>query len=292
MGHCFCEFPINLGEQLKWLHLPIGGCSLAIFFMASGFLFSTNENWATFFKKKTKRLLIPYLVFCVLTIALRMIFSNVTHSGAPGPLEALLAIATGGYYWFLYALFIIMALCRLLKKQEWLITVALLSTALFCLNLATPLIITRLLKFFPFFVLGMLTRTYYQKIQTFGARHLSIFLSIYLVIVYCCDIQQPLWMLLGNLLGCCAVWTASVLIGKRCKSKLLSFFGRYSLQFYLNHLLVMLPFYYAAAFLPVSAIFQWLFIFVGATAISYIMLLIEQRVKWIAFLCGIPTRRS
>jgi peptidoglycan/LPS O-acetylase OafA/YrhL len=95
-------------------------------------------------------------------------------------------------------------------------------------------------------------------------------------------------MLLGNLTGCGAVWTATLLLCRYRKTRFLAFFGKYSLQFYLNHLLIMLPLFYAAAILPVPALLQWLFIFVAATAISYVMLLIEQRIKLLSDLSGLP----
>ena len=80
-----------------------------IFFVSSGFLFSNNLSWLDFFKKKIVRLIIPYIVFCLFTIILRMVFAPFTHSGAPSYLEAFYRVITGGYYWFLYALFLIMA---------------------------------------------------------------------------------------------------------------------------------------------------------------------------------------
>lgn len=52
LGHSLCEFPVNIGEQLSAVIPYVDGFSLAIFFVASGFLFSTKDSWGVFLKKK------------------------------------------------------------------------------------------------------------------------------------------------------------------------------------------------------------------------------------------------
>ena len=68
---------------------------------------------------------------------------------------------------------------------------------------------------------------------------------------------------------------------------LLKHFGHYSLQYYLNHLLIMLPVYYVAKFMPIPPVLQLLMIWVVATVISLVMLKVQMKFKVFRLLCGI-----
>lgn len=129
-GHSFCEFPVNLKEDFASLQTFISSFNMSMFFWISGLLFSVSGPWADFFSKKLKRLMLPWIVFVVLSITMRTVAGSFTHShtGSFGH-ELLLAVTTAKYYWFLYALFLMMLLTRAIKNK-WLL--ALVGGGNFC----------------------------------------------------------------------------------------------------------------------------------------------------------------
>lgn len=118
LGHSFCEFPVNLKAEFMPFPSFLGSFNLNMFFLISGVLFSVKGSWKDFFSKKLKRLMLPWLVFVVLSIAMRAIAGTFTHSQISSiPNELFLALTTAKYYWFLYALFLMMLLAKLLRNK-------------------------------------------------------------------------------------------------------------------------------------------------------------------------------
>lgn len=277
---------------MKWLSPYVNTSSLAIFFMASGFLFSHKGSWKDFIKKKVFRLMIPYTVFCLLTITLRFAFAPFTHSGAPSLGDALYRLLTGGYYWFLYALFLIMIVCKLVKNLHILLLVGLILEvfAIYKVNMHVP-IMGRIANFLLFFVLGMMVKKYYVQYLENWRSSLVYLLAVSAICYFSLVVfsQNDCIKFVNSIIGCVFIWTSSLCLVKSSKaSLLLSYFGKQSLQFYLNHLLIMLSCYYIASFLPLSsATILWTLIFVMAVAISWVMLLVEKRLKKIHILFGL-----
>lgn len=291
LGHAFCEYPIDIESKLNGLIPYINTSSLAIFFVASGFLFSNNLSWLDFFKKKIFRLMIPYIVFCLFTIILRMAFAPFTHSGAPSYSEAFYRVITGGYYWFLYALFLIMIICRLIKSPYILLVIGLSLEVLNLMDIQMPIpIIERVSRFFLYFVFGMMLKSRYKKCME-ACRRVQIYLICFVSLIYfiLASINDAYLNTINTLIGCVLVWVSSLYLTELgVVSKFLSYFGRNSLQYYLNHLLILLLCYYAAAKLPLQEPFLlWLFIAFLATAISWLMLQVERRWSWSKVLCGL-----
>lgn len=88
------------------------------------------------------------------------------------------------------------------------------------------------------------------------------------------------------------VWgAASILAGSARPQNLtkpLVYFGRYSLQYYLNHLLIMLPLYYAVGWLRLSnPLLSLLLIFAGGVTGSWVMLQVEKRIGLLRSLSGL-----
>lgn len=118
LGHSFCEFPVNLKEALAPYSHVLGIFNLNMFFIVSGLLFSVNGSWKDFFNKKLKRLMLPWLVFVVLSITMRTIAGSFTHSHVESfSHELFLALTTAKYYWFLYALFLMMLFAKILRNK-------------------------------------------------------------------------------------------------------------------------------------------------------------------------------
>ena len=203
---------------MKWLSPYINTSSLAIFFVASSFLFSDKGSWKDFMKKKVFRLMIPYSVFCLLTIILRLAFALFTHSGAPSLDEALYRLLTGGYYWFLYALFLIMIICKLIKNQYVLLAIGLFLEvfAISKVNMPVP-IMERIANFLLFFVLGMMVKKYYvQYLENWGSSLVKI-----LVLSAICYFALGVFSdnacvkFLNSCIGCVLVWTSSLAFLKK-----------------------------------------------------------------------------
>ena len=293
MGHACCTFPMNLDAELSWLH-PFFRCvQMPLFFLASGFLFKMNGG-GDFWRKKLTRLLIPYIVFASLSILLRFAFAPFTRSGSPGLLNSVIALFTGGYYWFLYALLVIMVLCRFLKEKRFLCMALIFSFIVpyFIGDGQVPSIVYRITYFLFFFILGICVKPYYASLTLNYKRLYCISLSclIVYIILLCPFVRQFVeFKHLTQIIGCVAFWGVSLMIAQtKLLNRILSFFGHYSLQFYLNHLLILLPCFYLGKFFPVQIpLVQWLVVFVSATFLSWLMLLIENKVKFLHKFCGL-----
>jgi fucose 4-O-acetylase-like acetyltransferase len=294
LGHSFCSFPFNinaglppiLGEIVRSFQMPV-------LFIASGFLFHSNDSFKVFIKKKVSRLIIPWITFSIITVLLRFIFGSFTQSGNINLLDATLDIVQGHYYWFLYALMIIMIVCRVVNNRAVLIGLALLSI-LFCLTTEIKNVhvfeIGRIVYFFPYFYIGVLVRQNYERFLTLNLRsHIIIIMALavlYIASMLIYENSEFVSFYIAALSGSLLTWGIAVMLRHK-RMSLLKHFGHYSLQYYLNHLLIMLPVYYMVMFIPIPPLLQLLTIWVTGTFLSFIMLKIEMRSKILRLLCGL-----
>ena len=65
-----------------WTHRFIYAFHMPLFFFISGYLFKSDKynSFKDFFKKRFKRLIIPYLIYSVFTWTIWAIFRYITHS--------------------------------------------------------------------------------------------------------------------------------------------------------------------------------------------------------------------
>ncbi len=169
LGHSFCNFPFDLGRQCPRLLIEIVcAFQLPLFFMASGFLFSWHGTFGDFAKNKVKRLLIPYLAFGITSLVLRICFNSITHSGELSIIQGIEKIVTGAFYWFLYALLLIMIIMRFVKKPAGWAIIALSSiiVGLFTTIQEDISIFTigRSVYFIFFFICGILIKVLYPRV--------------------------------------------------------------------------------------------------------------------------------
>lgn len=114
-----------------WFSLPIHGFVIPLYFMLSGMTFKSTKFptlW-TFVKHRTKTLLLPYLMFSILTWLFWAIYNTVTHVQGDiwSPLlQTFIAQGSGGFLvhnvplWFLPCLFIVEVLYYLIDKlPKW-----------------------------------------------------------------------------------------------------------------------------------------------------------------------------
>ena len=293
--HSQCEFPIDLrgAEDLHYVRSCIRFLSPnALFFFASGFLFchSLKQDMKLFVKKKATRLLIPMLVFGFVAYLEKKLGSNFVHTPSDeGFLDWLGGVFLGKRYWFLYSLFWMFFLNKLFSKYQWVL--ALIFTFMSVLFVTGDIdTIQKTIYYNLFFFVGSKIGAWsnYDQISRYikSARIpmvitslLTLFISIVLVDRYYDEGSIICIYLLHYLfpwIAFCCLWILSILIGK---ASLLIFFGKYSLQFYLNHLLIILVSFYGAAYMYKYVHSYWLaevFIILLTTAFSTVMLYIEK----------------
>ena len=299
LGHSFCTYPINIDDALPLLARIVRSFQMPLFFVASGFLFSTKGGFESLIKKKISRLIIPYFAFGFLSIVLRYIFSAFTNGGMITLSDSILKLINGNYYWFLYTLLFVMIIAQLLNRKKLLALACCICIGLCLLtDLRSVELMTfgKIIYYFPFFCLGIMTKQIYSPILTFYEQREYI-VSICACVGFALSFFQCLGVI-GNLidfyiqplLGIMLVWIISIRLTKtgRWLSDLFTYFGHFSLQFYLNHLLIMLPLYYMASMLSCFHPLILLFIiFILSVVISILMLKIEQRMKITRFLCAL-----
>lgn len=290
-AHCIADILI-IPKQLDFiLHV----FSMPLFMMASGFLFSFRDTWTTFLRKKISRLLVPYLVFGLLTILLRTIGGSISR-GEVSIGRAFVGLLLGDYYWFLYALFIFMVVCKALRKWYFLSIVAVFSFigTYFYFEPRVSFIVERLVVYPFYFILGIGFKrvyAYYSKYVRKKPFLYSILFTVLFVISISHTVQSYDDKHLAQLLGCLMCWTWSVCIVESRIAKLFSpikHFGHYSLQYYLNHLCISLgplyPLLLAVIPFPVVVL---LICFALRTFLSWVALQIQLRIKCLKPFCGL-----
>lgn len=128
LGHCW-KLPQDVFRLIYSIHMPL-------FFAISGYLLAGREDepLGRFIIKKAKSLLIPYIVFCLISCVFRVVILGKCLSVK----EAVTAVLLGGKnliiifnfsLWFLPVLFISIVLFKLLlyfKKREYIVGISVL----------------------------------------------------------------------------------------------------------------------------------------------------------------------
>ena len=163
------------------------------------------------------------------------------------------------------------------------------------------LCIKRLEMYYPWFLVGFLLKNIYGKVREIVSKlntTITTLLSVVMLAVISAIYpiaNNPLFLKLIMPLGIClSIWDLSLILAKN-QSKVLvkiqtlfSFYGKYSLQYYLNHLLILLPCYYAGTIIYFySQVLSLVMIFLMAIIISTIMLFFERKIPYIKYLCGL-----
>jgi len=281
--HSFSPNPVNLKVTMPFAYRIVCSFPLQLFFLLSGFLFKVDEAWPTFIKKKALRLGLPFLTFGLIGIALKFVFAPYTQSGGGNIVHNLLMMLAGGSGWFIYCLFFIYIINRACYKFR--LPVALLMFAIAASGLVNTTLFTidRIIYYDLFFVAGTYLRLYYDKIQDFlikrGELILIITISLYGILIYSFPKVFVIDELLLPILAIAGIWTLIYLAMKTTQFSVLKYFGKYSLQFYLNQI-CLLPIYYLGSFVfRIVHSYQICFFAISLTAVlaTWVMLLVEKR---------------
>ena len=241
---------------------------MPLYFVLSGLFFKDYGSFGAFVKKKTNRLLIPFLFFYLLGYvvyySVNLVFYNAQVYGVFDPMmvfsifDRTVRNFFNGPIWFLLALFwsnIIFCLISLYVKKEYLRALIVLSIGVagYCLGhyrIFLPLMIDVSLSALPFFYLGYLLRrssllypNAYDKYNIFIAIGLYL-LSAAIDHYFACP---RIWfhfnvfygnVLLAFLISATSVGAVLFLCKTLGKLPLISYIGRYSIVFLCLHLLI------------------------------------------------------
>lgn len=224
---------------MKNVHVPL-------FILIAGYL-CHKQDVKAFYLKKVQRILIPFLFFSVVKLAVNnLLQTEFIH--ADSFLQQLWdAFVCGQLYWFCYCLLIMFAIAPFLWKRkavQWALLVALIGANIW-IGAAQPALtdilqIQSVIYYSPFFVLGMLLSGYdFPGLRRQGAgRYICLFLALFgaaatgfLRFRLIVDDRS---FLSDLIFGVCVMYLlyllAAWLDGRTIPDKILSRPGRYSFQ--------------------------------------------------------------
>lgn len=251
MLHSLCNSPINLrgADSIHFFRDLIMFMSPnALFFFASGFLFvksSAKYKISEFVWKKAVRLLIPMVVFSLATIFIKLQASSFVNHPIENVWIEVLSILLGRHYWFLYSLFFIFLLHKLCKGSIRLVFSCILFIAsIFVVGKDSMSIIDKTIYYNAFFYVGSIVgnSSRYTVVRDYVLNNRLLTASAFTVVVifclFCIEQTWPINIYIQHyilpFIAISYVWLISLLL-KDVRS--ITFLGRYSLQYYLNHLL-------------------------------------------------------
>lgn len=293
MGHSLTPI-LNLNTEISpILRFIVMEPQMAMFFTASGFLFSEAIDWKTFFSKKIKRLVIPYASFWCIMQFTHSVLAGLTRSGVYDIGNEVIALLTGGHYWFLYILLLIMITARLFKEFKG--GLILLATVTVICRLSISDMPTNMWRYFlytPFFVAGIYVRRNYPVIKSFVSKYSFPIIIISLIGFALCYMYEQREMFFGRITGSILFMVICMTASNKFTGMgVLSHFGKYSMQYYLNHIQTATVTITIISRLHLNFTYshyiEWLLIFVLMTLFSYVALLIEKRVKVLRIITGL-----
>lgn len=203
-------FFIVLGHQLPSgalcgylysFHVPF-------FFFLSGLTFSADKKAKDFFLNKAKRILLPYYVFSLISIAIYLVTNYVFHKGGLSPSQCLLGMLSGtrstglmpwnNPLWFLPCLFVLLGIAYAVRRGIFrnrskpiytiislavsLAIVAVLYRTKFYPN--APFGIIQAVNASPFFIIGLLAKQVdFLNDSAFLFQHIRIKIPVSFVLI-------------------------------------------------------------------------------------------------------------
>ena len=221
--------------------------SMCLFFIVSGFLFGNSGKkpfWQAM-KSKVDRLVVPYFVMSFITLGVRLVAPSLFNRSTGSIGFTLKMIFFYGYwYWFIYTLFVLHVVFTIARPK---------LTQRVAIGLMVVLFIVREMHFSHigflkihqaiyfgfFFLLGYVIHPHYARMKEWFARYSTI---IVMTLVYALAGYYSFTDHIGSFLyywtmpTCIslAIWGVCIhLVKVGYANKVLSYCGKYSLQFYL-----------------------------------------------------------
>lgn len=290
--------PQMCGEVNSLIYYTIITPQMVMFFVASGFLFSTKDTWQTFFSKKVMRLMVPYISFWMLLVFIHAVFASYTATGGYSLDYILTGLLTGKHYWFLWVLLWIMITVRLFCFRFGMVFLIVCSVITAFVFRDASLNLWRYFFYLLPFILGIYVRRIYPHVRDVIINHrcllfclsISIFYLIYFINSHYIDMDMYIGRFSGAIFFACLSVVLAIEFPQSMFVKFLSHFGKYSLQYYLIHILIMTVVcnvvnrFLGGILCPDV---QWFLNFILATLLSYIGLRIMMLTKFTRLICGL-----
>lgn len=189
--HSIIVFPVDLHEIVwcKTLHDFLWLIEMPLFFLVSGFCFSYKDKYGPYIWKKVKRILIPHFVFCAIDMIPRIIpndFVNEQTTFQDGMKDLLLY---GGTDWFLWTLFLMMAMFPLLhwimEKGIWqkvIVSILVILAYVFHEQVTRLFLFTTIAKFLIYFLIGyFVSKLDYEKVKKYVGNGITAMVVLFLL---------------------------------------------------------------------------------------------------------------
>lgn len=261
LGHSFPDAQTGFHYRgALWVFDAMYAFHMALFFALSGFvtgkkIYTGTGDWKTEIIKKCQRLMIPYLVYSLITLVLKVFMND--YANNPFALSDVWKILIGknpnGGLWYLWTLFaismIVFGLGKAIKKwDDKKKTIFLLVFGLGCYlvyRLLPTGFMNHVCRYMFFYNLGVVCFRYYDKIKKYFKLFWAVPALLAVFVLECpyLPIREPEYMVTA-LLGSYAIITFAVLISGNAKGKLFTFFdfaGNYSYDIYVLSYFVQVP---------------------------------------------------
>lgn len=209
LGHAIIEFPVNITQVpwCSWLRYSIYAFHMPLFFVVSGYVYKCSQ-YRSYLRGKIQRIAVPYFVFGGLSLLLHVFAVNLVN-GSQTMEDALVQLLLyGGDYWFLYTLFLMLALFPLVEralKNDWLLVLlcaAAIGVQCFA-TLPNLLGIASAAYYFPWFAAGYLCRkhlnAFWPTVRKHTGKTLAVSFLLSVSIIIFCKQREPVPVLLRYL---------------------------------------------------------------------------------------------
>lgn len=224
-----------------------------VFFVCAGFLFipklNLYDNIKEQFKKRAKRLLIPYFFFSLTYFILKTFFGKFADHPLNDNAFVMIFFGESPCYgvWFLWTLFVISFLCILLKRMTMFgLLIISLSLFLGLNNSDIPNPILKISNFMVWFILGGVLAVYYKYFQLIRCKFiLGVLLFFCSLVAECFVVEIPIQLMIfiKHFIGVMWVMFLSFEIAYRSGwiKKILKFIGNYCMDIYILSMFILVP---------------------------------------------------
>lgn len=265
IGHSLSSYSPGIENSISsFVFYLMYSFHMPLFFMISGFLFTKNisnsfkQKWNVV-KNKFVRLFIPYLTYSVITMILKVMFSQYAMNdfALTDFYKIFISDNPNGGLWFLYVLFFVSIISALVLDEKKIKTYILfvLSFGLIFLSNYMPesiYFIARILRYLPYFLFGIIINYHYDYFKKIINKNFII--GIITFIVNCLLINKmdfETFNIYMVILAFCGIIWSYILINFINKESILAKFlnelSKYAISIYLLSYFVSVPFKILAA---------------------------------------------
>lgn len=239
-------------DALMYIHYTIYTFHMPLFFLVSGLLYSTKKKmdsrseYLIFLKKKSKSLIIPYLLFSWIQIGIKLIMSKSVNSEVSPINFITILIEPIEQFWFLYALMIIFIIIAYLDykiRNDKIIGIIVFTMCL--LVRVIPLdfgILGIALYNIIFFYLGRFAIKFIEKYKYDKKIMYSTFVSYVIlnICMYIYDINNIIMKTITSLIAIALIVLVCEKVSNKTNVliKALDIMGAYSMEIFLLHIIL------------------------------------------------------